>query len=41
LQAYFILLPRMGFTLQGFSLLPSRLFSSKRRAFLPFLDLCL
>jgi len=36
LRAYFIPLPRVGFTLQGFSLLPSRCFSSKRLALLTF-----
>jgi len=36
LQVYFTPQPRVGFTLQGLSLLPSRCFSSKRRALLPF-----
>jgi hypothetical protein len=34
-RAYFIPLPRPGFALQGFSLLPSRLISSMSRALMP------
>jgi hypothetical protein len=38
LRAYFIPLPRVGFTLQGLSLLKSRSFSSKSRALMTFSD---
>jgi len=38
LRAYFIPQPRVGFTLQGFSLLPSWCFSSKPLALMTFPD---
>ena len=38
-QAYFIPEPRLRFTLQGLSLLPSRFTSSVPRALMTFLDL--